>query len=141
MRRHGVDCASLARGVKVVNEKIFLLQWKLYLNLPRKVVTSNRNPSHCTHSSHRYSRQQVDRQFEFNRHLCVQNIFVMGFTNWVKKNHINSNQGVTTPPTRTLEFRAPNTNVVDLVEMLETPEMASCQDCLGELATLPRVGE
>ena len=57
MRRHGVDCASLARGVKVVKE-IFLLQWKFYLKLPLKVVTSNRNPSHCTHSSHRYSETQ-----------------------------------------------------------------------------------
>ena len=58
MRRHGVDCASLARGVKVVNAEIFLLQWKFYLNLPLQVVTSNRNPSHCTHSSHRYSENQ-----------------------------------------------------------------------------------
>ena len=44
-------------------------------------------------------------------------------------------------PTLTLEFRAPNTNAVVLVEILEILEMASCQDCLGELATLPRVGD
>ena len=103
MRRHGVDCASLARGVKVVNAEIFLLQWKFYLNFPLQVVTSNRNPSHCTHSSHRYSENQDNLKLidslkltgSSNRcyrhvrsiHLCVQNIFVIGFTNWANKHN------------------------------------------------------
>ena len=93
MRRHGVDCASLARGVKVVNIKIFLLQWKFYLNLPVKVVTSNRNPSHCTHSSHRYSETQDNKlidSLKLTGSLIYTLVCPKYFCNWVNWVYIHN---------------------------------------------------
>ena len=81
MRRHGVDCGTLARGVKVSLTEHDLFGFLLILvkatktgnshhNSSLKVVTSNRNPSHCTHSSHRWGYHQCSISSKTNPERC-----------------------------------------------------------------------
>ena len=71
MRRHGVDCASLARGVKVVNAEIFAMEILPELPFAGGHLEQKPFPLHPLKSQVlRKSRQlEVDRQFEVNRQL------------------------------------------------------------------------
>ena len=84
--------------------------WSSAIMIFLKVVTSNRNPSHCTHSSHRWPQN--------NQHL------------WMKNRH----PGVTTLHTPTLGSPAQRTGGGELGEISKHLRTGSCQGFPVELS-------